>query len=84
MPRCAIAHLRSGAAHHPGMTVREKEDVDGRDAPGHNGEDGETVSHLRRDQILDLHPVALFDDLRDPLPVAMGVIALVAEDADRA
>jgi hypothetical protein len=24
IPRCAIAHLRSGAAHHPGMTVQER------------------------------------------------------------
>jgi hypothetical protein len=40
-------------------------------------------SRLRRDQILDFHAVAVFDDLRDPLPVALAVIALVAEDANR-
>src|SRR6266511_5728386 len=41
------------------------------------------VSHLRRDQILHLHAVAILDDLGDPLPVALGMIALVAENADR-
>src|SRR6266481_603717 len=40
-------------------------------------------SHLRRDQIFHLHVVARFDDLGDPLPMAMLVIALVAENADR-
>src|SRR5882762_10837273 len=39
--------------------------------------------HLRRDQILHLHAVAVFDDLGDPLPVAVQVIALVTENADR-
>src|SRR3979490_154578 len=39
--------------------------------------------NLGRDQIFPLPPVAILDDLRDPLPVAMLVIALVAEDADR-
>ena len=39
---------------------------------------------LRRHQILHPHPVAVLDDLRDPLPVAVGVVALVAEQADRA
>ena len=42
------------------------------------------VLHLLRNQILDPHPVAVFDDLGDPLPVALPVVALVAEDADRA
>src|SRR3954466_13878094 len=42
-----------------------------------------TALHLRRDQILHLHAVALFDDLRDPLPVAMGMVALIAENAHR-
>src|SRR5437764_8805461 len=41
------------------------------------------VLHLRCDQILHLHAVAVFDDLRDPLPVAMSVIALITENADR-
>ena len=41
------------------------------------------TSHLRRDQILDLDAVAVFDDLGDPLPVALQVIALVAENTDR-
>src|SRR5436309_3853635 len=41
------------------------------------------VLHLRRDQILHLHAVALFDDLRDPLPVALGMVALITEDAHR-
>ena len=40
--------------------------------------------HLPPRQILHLHPVALLDDLGDPLPVAMGVVALVAEEAHRA
>src|SRR5207249_526368 len=39
--------------------------------------------HLRCGQVLHAHPVAILDDLRDPLPVAMSVVALVAEDADR-
>src|SRR4051794_23761299 len=39
--------------------------------------------HLRRDQILHLHAVALFDDLRDPLPVAMGMVTLITENAHR-
>src|SRR6185369_586982 len=42
-----------------------------------------TALHLRRDQILDLHAVALLDELRDPLPVAMGVVALITENAHR-
>src|SRR3954463_10990066 len=42
-----------------------------------------TALHLRRDQILHLHAVAVLDDLRDPLPVAMGVVALIAENAHR-
>jgi hypothetical protein len=37
---------------------------------------------LRRDQILDLDVIAVLDDLRDPLTVTMGMIALVAEQAD--
>jgi hypothetical protein len=41
-------------------------------------------SHLLRRQILDPDAVALLDDLGDPVPVALAVIALVAEDADRA
>jgi len=55
--------------------------VDARDKTGH---DGETISHLRRYEVFHLHPIPLLDDFRDPLPVAMGVVALVAEDADRA
>jgi hypothetical protein len=39
---------------------------------------------LRRDQVLDLHPVAVFDDFGNPLPMALQVIALVTENADRA
>src|SRR5438477_12468348 len=43
-----------------------------------------TVSlHLPRRQILDPHAVAIPDDLGDPLPVAVGVLALVAEIAYR-
>ena len=42
-----------------------------------------TVLNLRRDQILHLHAVAVLDDLGDPLPVAMGMVALIAEDAHR-
>src|SRR3954463_15739390 len=42
-----------------------------------------TALNLRRDQILHLHAVALFDDLRDPLPVAMGMVALITENAHR-
>jgi len=38
---------------------------------------------LRRDQIFDPDAVARLDDLGDPLPMAMLVIALVAENADR-
>jgi PhzF family phenazine biosynthesis protein len=37
----------------------------------------------RANQIFDLHPVAVFDDLGDPLPMAVQMIALVAEDTDR-
>ena len=37
-----------------------------------------------RDQIFHLHAVARFDDLGNPTPVAVQVVALVAEDADRA
>jgi len=43
-----------------------------------------TPSQLRRDQIFDSDPVSAFDDLRDPLPMTMLMVALVAEDADRA
>src|SRR5437763_541070 len=39
--------------------------------------------HLRRDQILHLHAVAILDDLGDPLPVAMGVVALITENTYR-
>jgi hypothetical protein len=46
--------------------------------------ESEKASHLRRDQILDFHAVAVFDDLGDPLPVALRMVALVAENADRA
>src|SRR6185295_562495 len=42
-----------------------------------------TALHLRRDQILHLHAIALLDELRDPLPVAMGVVALITENAHR-
>src|SRR5687767_9670783 len=42
-----------------------------------------TALHLRRDQILHLHAVAFFDDLGDPLPVAMRVVALITENAHR-
>src|SRR3979411_612737 len=41
-------------------------------------------SNLGRNQILDSDAVAIPDDLGDPLPVAMAVVALVAENADRA
>src|SRR4051812_42113346 len=34
-------------------------------------------SELRRQEIFDFHTVAAFDDLRDPLAVAVRVIALV-------
>ena len=44
---------------------------------------GMTASHLRRDQIFDLHAIARLDDLGDPLPMATLVIALVAENANR-
>ena len=37
--------------------------------------------HLPPRQILHLHPVALLDDLGDPLPVTLRMVALVAEDA---
>jgi hypothetical protein len=57
------------------------QDVDAQDKPGH---EGEIVSHLRRHEVLHPNPIPLLDHLRDPLPVTMGVIALVAEDADRA
>ena len=50
--------------------------ADGRDQPDH---DEEEDSNLRRRQILDFHAVALLDDLGDPLPVAMRVVALVAQ-----
>src|SRR5881392_378432 len=40
-------------------------------------------SHLPRLEVFHLHPIALFDDLRNPLPVAMPVVALVAEKTDR-
>ena len=42
-----------------------------------------TSLHLRRDQIFYFHPVAVLDDLRDPLPVAMRMVALITENADR-
>jgi hypothetical protein len=48
-----------------------------------NAEGEEGRLQLRRDQVLDPDAVALPDDLRDPLPMAMQMIALVAEDADR-
>src|ERR1700733_12276666 len=54
-----------------------------RSASRERGDNHETISHLLCDQILDLDAVARFDDLGDPLPVAVQVIALVAEDADR-
>ena len=38
---------------------------------------------LRRRQILNSNAVAILDDLRDPSPMAVQVIALVTEDADR-
>jgi hypothetical protein len=44
---------------------------------------GWVVLNLRRGQIFYLDAVARFDDLGDPLPMAMLVIALVAENADR-
>jgi len=37
-----------------------------------------------RPQILDLHAVAILDHLGDPPPMTMGVVALIAENADRA
>src|SRR5438874_328653 len=40
--------------------------------------------HLFRRQILDSDAVAVFDDFGNPLAVAMSVVALVAENADRA
>jgi len=33
-------------------------------------------------KILDFYPVALFDDLRDPLPMTMTVISFKTEDAN--
>src|SRR5438046_8025366 len=42
-----------------------------------------TTLHLRRDQILHFHAVALLDDLRDPLPVALRMITLITENAYR-
>ena len=36
------------------------------------------------DQILDLHTVALLDDLGNPAPVAVLVVAFIAEQAHRA
>src|SRR5882724_2625531 len=42
------------------------------------------ASNLLRRQIFYLHAVAVLDDLGDPLPVAVAVVALVAENADRA
>jgi hypothetical protein len=44
----------------------------------------ERGSHLRRDQVLGTDAVAIFDDLRNPLPVTTFVVALVTEDADGA
>ena len=40
-------------------------------------------SRLPAKQIFHLHAVAPLDDLGNPLPMAMPVIALVAENADR-
>src|ERR1700722_8528364 len=42
------------------------------------------VSHLRCGQIFDLDAVAVLDAPGHPPPVTMLMIALVAEDADRA
>src|SRR6187549_2288229 len=42
-----------------------------------------TALNRRRDEILHLHAIAILDDLRDPLPVAMGVVALITENAYR-
>ena len=58
---------------------RGKKDVDWSALPGHDGEG----LHLLRRQILHLHAIAVFDDLGDPLPVALLMVALVAENADR-
>src|SRR5450755_2489382 len=33
IPRCAIAHLRSGASHHPGMTAADLADLQRREMP---------------------------------------------------
>src|SRR5580698_5399743 len=42
------------------------------------------ILDLRRGQVFDFDAVAVFDDLGDPAPVAMLMIALIAENADRA
>src|SRR4051794_3797457 len=47
-------------------------------------EEGGRLLHLPPLQIHHRRPIALLDDLRDPLPVALRVVAFVAEDADRA
>src|ERR1700759_1208459 len=41
-------------------------------------------SNLLPFQILHLHPIPLLDDLSDPAAVAVLVVALIAEQADRA
>src|ERR1700744_3579395 len=41
------------------------------------------ILDLRRSQIFDADAVAVFDDLGDPPPMAVEMIAFVAEDADR-
>src|SRR3954452_18256929 len=43
-----------------------------------------TWLHLPPRQILHRHPIAFLDHLRDHLAVAMGAVALVAEQADGA
>ena len=41
------------------------------------------ISDLWRGQILDLDAVAVFNDLGDPPPMTVEMIAFVAQDADR-
>jgi hypothetical protein len=38
---------------------------------------------LFRRKVLNPDPIAFFDDLGNPSPVAMPMIALIAENADR-
>src|SRR5215213_10024507 len=64
--------------------IRESSRVAPDCASLHPGYGNDGCLYLPPRQILDPDAVALLDDLRDPLPVALRVIALVAENADRA